>query len=327
MECFLVKEISFINRNKKRWSHLENQISGKGNISPDDLADSFIQLTDDLSYARTFYPESSIIQYLNGLSVKTHTIIYRNKEEKSSRFITFWITELPLALYEARKEFLWSLIIFLLAAVVGGVSAWHDENFLRIILGDEYVNTTLNNIERGDPMAIYSSMEPLPMFFMITANNIYVSFIAFILGIFTAAGSAFVLLKNGIMLGAFQIFFVKKSLATVSSLAIMMHGTIELSAIVLAGGAGILMGNSLLFPGTYPRSVSFKRGVLRGTKILLGLVPFFILAGFLESYLTRHYNTISLFMSLFIIIFSLLLIVGYFVIYPRYVFSKSKLKP
>lgn len=318
-----MKEITFIKLNKKRWEDLETQIGSKITINPDNLADSFIQLTDDLSYARTFFPESNIIQYLNGLSAKTHALIYRNKKEKSSRLRTFWTSELPLALYDARKHFFWSLLIFLIAAVIGGISAWNEDNFLRIILGDQYVETTLDNIEKGDPMAIYKSMDPVPMFLMITANNIYVSFLAFIFGIFTAAGTAFILIKNGIMLGAFQVFFMKKSLFTVSSLAIMIHGTIELSAIVLAGGAGVLLGNSILFPGTFPRLVSFKMGVLRGTKILLGLVPFFIIAGFLESFITRYYNTMSLVANLLVIVFSFVLIIGYFVIYPRYVYLRT----
>ncbi len=318
-----MKEISFIKLNKKRWKDLETQIDQKDSINPDHLADSYIQLTDDLSYSRTFYPDSNIISYLNGLSSKTHALIYRNKKEKTSRIRTFWVTELPLALYEARKHFFWSFVIFIVAVIIGGVSALQDDNFLRIILGDEYVNTTLDNIEKGDPMAVYRSMDPVPMFFMITANNIYVSFLAFLFGLFTAVGTAFVLLKNGIMLGAFQVFFMKKSLVSVSTLALMIHGTIELSAIVLAGGAGILLGNSILFPGTFPRSTSFKNGVMRGTKIMIGLVPFFFIAGFLESFITRYYNSMSLISNLLIIFISVFLILGYFVVYPRIVYLKT----
>jgi uncharacterized membrane protein SpoIIM required for sporulation len=320
-----MKEISFIKTNKKRWNELEAQINVREDMNPDNLADSFIQLTDDLSYARTFYPESNLISYLNGLSAKTHALIYRNKKEKTSRLRTFWVTELPLALYQARKEFFWSLVIFLAAVLIGAVSAWQDDGFLRIILGDQYVNKTLDNIEKGDPMAVYKSMEPIPMFLIITANNIYVSFVVFIFGLFTSLGTTFFLFKNGLMLGAFQMFFMKKSLMTVSSLAIMIHGTIELSAIVLAGGAGILLGNSIFFPGTYPRATSFKQGVLKGTKIMLGLVPFFIIAGFLEGFITRYYGTMSLALNLFIIVASLSLIVGYFTIYPRMVFVKETL--
>ncbi len=321
-----MKEISFIKRNKKRWTTLENQISRPDKINPDVLADSFIQLTDDLSYARTFYPNSNIIAYLNNLSAKTHALIYRNKKEKASRIKSFWVTEIPLAIYESRKNFLWSLILFIVAVILGGISAWHDDNFLRVILGDQYVNTTLDNIEKGDPMAIYKKMEAVPMFLLITANNIYVSFVAFLLGMFTPLGTAFVLLKNGAMVGAFQVFFIKKSLATVSGLTIMIHGTIELSGIVLAGGAGILLGNSILFPGSLPRLDSFKTGVLRGTKIMIGLAPFFVIAGLLESLVTRYYNVMSVGVNIVIILASLFLIIGYFIIYPRIVFFKTLTK-
>ncbi len=321
-----MKEISFIKRNKKRWTTLENQISRPDKINPDVLADSFIQLTDDLSYARTFYPNSNIIAFLNNLSAKTHALIYRNKKEKASRIKSFWVTEIPLAIYESRKNFLWSLILFIVAVILGGISAWHDDNFLRVILGDQYVNSTLDNIEKGDPMAIYKKMEAVPMFLLITANNIYVSFVAFLLGMFTPLGTAFVLLKNGAMVGAFQVFFMKKSLATVSGLTIMIHGTIELSGIVLAGGAGILLGNSILFPGSLPRLDSFKTGVLRGTKIMIGLAPFFVIAGLLESFITRYYNVMSVGVNIVIILVSLFLIIGYFIIYPRIVFLKTLTK-
>jgi uncharacterized membrane protein SpoIIM required for sporulation len=68
----------------------------------------------------------------------------------------------------------------------------------------------------------------------------------------------------------------------------MLHGTIELSSIVIAAAAGFTMGNSLLFPGTYSRLESFKKGAVKGLKIVMGLVPFFILAGFIESFITRY---------------------------------------
>ena len=319
-----MKEITFINLNKKRWDAFEEEVAGKRNsITPDSLADSYIQLTDDLAYARTFFPESNIIPYLNGLSIKAHTLIYRNKKEKTSRLKQFWVTELPLAIYDARKQFLLSLIVFVIAMTLGAVSAFSDDNFLRIVLGNEYVNQTLDNIEKGDPMAVYRSMEAIPMFFMITMNNVFVSFVVFLFGMLTPLGTGFHLFRNGIMVGAFQAFFAQKSLAGVSTLAIMIHGTIELSALVLAGGAGFVLGSSILFPKTYTRSVSLIRGVKQGTKIMLGLVPFFIMAGFLESFITRYYNSLSLFVNLMIIIVSLSLIIGYFVVYPRIVHLKQ----
>ena len=91
-------------------------------------------------------------------------------------------------------------------------SAAYDDSFVRLILGDAYVNLTLQNIADGEPLGIYAKMDELPMFFAITFNNIRVSFIAFTLGIIGSLGTGFLLFRNGIMLGSFQYFFYQKRL-------------------------------------------------------------------------------------------------------------------
>jgi len=321
-----MREITFINRNRKRWQAFEKKVSDPRQLKPDELADHYIQLTDDLSYARTFYPQSSIVQYLNNLGSKAYHLIYQNKREKSIRLWRFWTRELPADIYISRFDFLLSLAIFVLSMVLGAVSALDNDDFVRLVLGDQYVNMTLDNIEKGDPLAVYGQMGELQMFFFITANNIKVSFVVFLFGLLTPLGTAFHLFRNGLMVGAFQTFFYQHSLFTVSSLGIYLHGTLELSAIVLAGGAGIILGKSMLFPGTLPRKTAFVSGVKRGTKIMLGLVPFFIIAGFIEGFITRYYNQMSLFVNLFIIGLSLTLIIGYFVIFPFYIHKCLTLK-
>ncbi|MGQ1785957.1 MULTISPECIES: stage II sporulation protein M [unclassified Saccharicrinis] len=317
-----MKEITFINRNKSRWQSFEENMKKGDKLNPDELADQFIQLTDDLAYARTFFPKSGTISYLNSLTVKTHQEIYKNKKEKSSRFKTFWLTELPLEFYHSRKYFLISLVIFLIAGTLGAVSALNDDGFVRLILGDTYVNTTLDNIEKGDPMGIYGTMGEFEMFLAITSNNIWVSFVVFVFGMLTSLGVGFVLVQNGIMVGAFQAFFYQKQLFSVSSLAIYIHGALELPGIVIAGGAGIILGNSFLFPGTLPRITALGIGVRRGVKIMIGLVPIFLVAGFLESFVTRHYDNMPLSINLIIILGSLSFIIWYFFRYPNLVFKR-----
>jgi uncharacterized membrane protein SpoIIM required for sporulation len=310
-----VREAAFVKRNQQRWQVIEQILTAKQRPHPDRLAAIFIELTDDLSFARTQYPKSRVTQYLNNLASKIHLEIYRNKKEEKNRFITFWKVELPLVIYESRKQLLYALIIFLVAGLIGAVSAYHDESFVRLIMGDAYVNMTLENIERGNPLAVYGSMNQTDMFFAITFNNIKVSFYAFVAGLIFSVGTGYLLFQNGVMVGAFITFFLKKELLAHSLVVIMLHGTIELSSIVIAGGAGFVMGNSFLFPGTYSRLASFKTGVLKGMKIVIGLVPLFILAGFIESFITR-YTFMPLFIKAIIIGLSAWLIVYYFVVYP-----------
>lgn len=309
-----MRESVFLKKNTDKWQDFERLLT-VAQPDPDQLAELFVQLTDDLSFARTQYPESKITAYLNHLAAQVHQLIYHNRKEKKNRFVAFWRYELPHLFYSAHRQLLYACIIFALAASIGAVSAAHDETFVRLILGDGYVNTTLANIEKGDPMAIYKSANQTDMFFTITLNNIRVSFFAFAAGIFLSFGTGFLLLYNGIMLGTFQYFFFQKGLLITSALSIWIHGTLEISAIVIAGAAGLVMGNGLLFPGTYSRGISFVMGAKKGLKIVVGLVPIFITAGFLESFVTRltawHWSA-----KLGIILASASFIGYYFVIYP-----------
>lgn len=310
-----MKEITFLKQNADKWQQFESLLSHKTGSDPDRLADLFIQLTDDLSYARTNYPKSKTTQYLNGLASKAHQEIYKNKKEKSRRILTFWKYELPLTFKRSHRQLLYSFLIFIISLFIGVISAANDDDFVRLILGDTYVNQTLENIDKGDPMAIYKSMTPGNMFLAITVNNIYVSFQCFVLGIFFSLGTGYALFRNGVMLGAFQYFFYQKGLLMESMLVIWIHGTLEISAIVIAGAAGLTMGNSILFPGTYSRLQSFIMGSRQGIKIIIGLVPVFIIAGFLESFVTRH-TEMPVLLSVSIILVSFIFITGYFIFYP-----------
>jgi uncharacterized membrane protein SpoIIM required for sporulation len=256
-----------------------------------------------------------VTTYLNNLGSKIHLEIYKNKREDKSRFITFWKYELPQLLFQHRKQLLYALLIFVVSVLLGAVSAQYDETFVRLILGDGYVNMTLQNIENGNPLAVYGKTGETDMFFAITFNNVRVSFFAFAAGLVLSVGSGFILFSNGVMVGAFLSLFSQKGLLLDSVLIIMLHGTIELSSIVIAGAAGFVLGNSYLFPGTYSRLASFKQGALNGMKIVIGIIPLFILAGFIESFITRYtfmpvlFKAIIIFLSAFLIIF-------YFVYYP-----------
>jgi uncharacterized membrane protein SpoIIM required for sporulation len=314
-------ETAFVKSRREVWQSFEHMLLRPKQVSPDALADSFIQLTDDLAYARTFFPNSKITQYLNALTAKAHQSIYRNRKERRERLIEFWRIELPLAVFSTRRSILYSFIIFAIAAFIGALSTAGDDSFVRLILGDVYVNMTLANIQKGDPMAVYKSARELPMFLGITLNNIFVSFYAFVLGMLCSFGTAYVLLYNGIMLGTFQYFFYQHGLLLKSALVIWIHGTLEISAIVLAGGAGLTIGNSILFPQSFTRLDSFLRGAKCGIKVIFGLIPIFIAAGFLESFVTRH-TDMPLFLSLLIIFSSLAFVIWYFVIYPIYLSKK-----
>jgi uncharacterized membrane protein SpoIIM required for sporulation len=299
----------------KKWETFEAILDNKSQTNPDDLSELFISLTDDLAYSRTYFPETKATQYLNQLTQKAHRIIYQNQANNKNRIKTFWGSEFPLLIYSSRKEIFISFIILVISVLIGIISNKYDSGFVRIILGDGYVNMSLSNIHKGDPLAVYKSMNQVDMFLGITINNIKVSFFAFVMGIFTPIGAGFIILKNGIMLGTFHSFLAEQGFLLPSIATIWVHGTYEIFAITVAGGAGIVIGNSIIFPKTYSRIESFRRGAVRGSKMVLGLIPVFMVAGFLEGFVTR-YTQAPYVVRFAIILFSLFSLVYYFYLYP-----------
>ncbi len=310
-----MKEILFIKQNARKWEDSEEFIKKRKNKDPDRLAEFFIELTDDLSYSKTFYPGSATTRFLNDLAGKFYHLIYRTKKEKSGRIISFFKYGLPAEIKRSHKYLAYGLAVFILSMFIGAVSSANDNTFVRLIMGDNYVNMTLENIEKGDPLAVYKKMNETDMFLGITLNNIRAAFAAFALGVLFAAGSIYVLFYNGVMLGAFQYFFCQKGLFLDSVLTIWIHGALEISAIIIAGGAGIMIGSGIIFPGTYSRRQSFMNGVKRGIRVIIGIVPMFIVAGFLEGFVTRHTDMPAGF-RIGIIGLSFLFVIWYFIIYP-----------
>ncbi len=310
-----MREASFVKKNKKKWVLFENVLQKKKYISPDKLSDLYIEITDDLSYSKTFYPNSNTTIYLNTLASKAHHKIYKTKKESKNRLIAFFKTNFPLEFVDYHKQLIIAFAVFLLFAVAGAYSASQDGNFVRLILGDSYVNMTLQNIENGDPMAVYKGSSESFMFLAITVNNIRVAMYAFVFGLLFSVGTLYIMMRNGIMLGSFLYLFAENDLLWESSRTIWIHGTIEISVIIIAGCAGLVLGNSILFPKTYTRLASFKKGLKSGLKIMLSTIPFFIVAGFLEGFVTRH-TEMPDWLAVLIIVSSLAIVIYYYIIYP-----------
>lgn len=261
-----MKEVTFIRRNIEKWKQAEKIVEQADSLSPDELADAYTELTADLAFAQTHFPASRITIYLNNLASALHNHIYRNKREKWSRIITYWTREVPSAMYDARRELVASFIIFVVSALIGVVSAAGDPDFVRLILGNSYVDMTLNNIANGEPMAVYNGSSEFPMFLSITLNNIMVSFNCFAMGLLTSFGTGYMLLNNGIMIGAFQTFFYQHDLLWESFLAIWLHGTLEIWAIIVAGARRSCPGQRMALSRNLFKAGIFQTGSQKRTE-------------------------------------------------------------
>ncbi|MFI5149057.1 MAG: stage II sporulation protein M [Bacteroidia bacterium] len=318
-----MRETKFISQNKEKWEEFE-KILASDSKDPDKLSHLFIQVSDDLSYSRTYYRNRMVRLYLNNLAQQIFTSLYKNKRTRLNRFGEFWKDELPQLVWASRRNLLISFVIFAISVFIGVFSCHQDPEFPKLILGNDYVEMTKENIKKHDPMAVYKKMHEIDMFFGIAINNLEVSVIIFLFGLFFSIGTVGCLVFNGIMVGAFQYFFYEQGLFGESALTIWMHGTLEMSAMVIAGAAGLTLGNGLVFPGTYSRMQSFVLSARRGLKILIGIAPIIVLAAIIESFVTR-YTDLPDILRLSLILLSLFFILGYFVWYP-WIKSKSGFK-
>lgn len=326
-----MKETTFINQNKKKWATFEKMSKTQQN-DPDEMSRLFVELTDDLSFARTYYPKRSVRVYLNSLAQRVFHDLYKKKRTPLKKFLTFWTEDLPLEMFRARWVLLYAFLIFVGGFLIGMVSTIDNEDFLGSVIGYEYVAMAEHNIEKGQPMSVYGRDSEAMSFVGIAVNNLRVMFITFVLGIFVSFGSKLYLFFNSIMVGAFQWFYVVRNLTLTSFLTIWIHGAFEIPAIILSAAAGITMGNGILFPGTLTRSQSLVISAKRGIKMMIGIIPFIVLAAFIEGYATRHTVITTegdpiptewpAALKWLFILTCFAIVIFYFVIYPRIVAKK-----
>ncbi|MBI5856777.1 MAG: stage II sporulation protein M [Sphingobacteriales bacterium] len=306
-----MREALFIKKNKDRWLKIQQQPSD----DPDEMAADFTQLVDDLAYAKTFYPAGKVTHFINTQASRIYLDIYKNRKEESNRLITFWKYELPLTIRKHHKVVLFSFILFAVFFAIGFFVSMKDENIVRSIFGDEYVDHTVDNINNGNPFGIYEHGNPVLSWLGIMINNIKVSFRFFVEGIFCGVPVFIDEGREAIRLGVFDNFFTARGMGIDFWLVVFVHGTLEITAIIISASAGFILGKSFLFPGTIRRIDAFKQGAKDGVKIMIGLMPVFALAAFFEGFITRLYNDVP---ALTTIIFglSVLFVIWYFVLYP-----------
>jgi len=328
----IMREALFIKKNAQKWQEYEHFETN----DPDEMANRFTTLVDDLAYAKTFYPHSKVTQLINGHAVSIYQSIYQNKKGKYSRLLSFWKTELPLIIRRNHKVFLFTFLFFAVCCTMGVVSSMTDYEFVKGVMGENYVAMTEENIANGDPFGVYKNTAEggyFSSFMRLFYHNVLIDFLAFISGLLLGVFTLHILFQNSVMIGCFEYMFFAKGLGMKSVMVIWIHGTLEISAMIISAAAGFIIAKSILFPGSYKRLGSFKRGVKDAIKIMIIFVPMTLCAAFLESYVTHLMSEsfdkdqkggMPVWGSAIILCASLAFIVWYFVIYPIIVEKRIK---
>ena len=283
-----MKEALFISTNQKTWSELEeiikvfNYKSAKS-ADNDKLHRLFLlyqTASGHLSIARTRYGNTSTVEYLNSLVTRAHQIIYVSKPKKASKVFGFIFKDYPILLKKDFPLFLISAGVFLLSFLLSFLIVLLREDYALSFVPVEYAEAIRGS--NGAAAAFNYSIASVAIF----TNNIKVGIAAFALGITFGVGSVYVLVKNGMLLGALSAIAVNAGLGYSYWSLILPHGIPELFCIFVCGAAGLVMAKSMLFPGLNSRRKSFSQGGKKALLLFLGTIPLFILAGLTEGYFT-----------------------------------------
>jgi len=285
-----MKEDKFISQNINVWKDLEATLAKLKSKSLykfskeelDNFLYSYNLVCSHLSYARTNYGNSSTTNYLNKLVASAHSYIYTTKTFSLKNLFNFLVSGFPKLVKKNWKLILISTLVFLIAMGISFVftliSTDNAGAFISQEMADSILEGNINEYASNRNGAVLS-----PFIF---TNNIKVGIFAFALGMTLAIGTVYVLYTNGYMLGALAALYLHKGGSYLFWSLILPHGILELFAIFVCGGAGIIIGYSIINPGKYSRKDSL---IIRGKeaiKLLLGTIPIFIIAGCIEGYFT-----------------------------------------
>ncbi len=279
------------------WLRLEQLLarvakSGLGSLERNELQELgllYRTVSSDLSRARAMQLGHDMQLYLNNLVVKAHNQVYQRKINRGGEVLDFFISGFPTLV---RRYFVYVFAAFLIFWVPFFVSfsyARHDVHFgqMEWLAGKTLVPDDLwPIIERGELWTDGSEKQSGLMSSMIYTNNIRVSLMAFAFGITFGIGSFVVLFLNGLQTGTLMGVCDAHHLAGRLLMFTSGHGVLELSAIFISGGAGLLLGKSLLFPGQLKRLDALRLVAKDAMGLAAGCVPILLIAGMIEGFIS-----------------------------------------
>ena len=269
-----------------------------------EMAMLYRQIASDLSAVRQDRTAQTLESNLNLLLARAHNIVYSARKGSLGAVVRFLRDDYPILFRRLFPFTLVSLTVFLAGCLIGVLVSLVRPAFVNALLGPAMVQT----IQRHQMWThSVSSMAPQASSAILT-NNLSVIFVAFAAGITAGLGTLYIIGWNGVLIGVIgtACHLGKMSLLLWSFVA--PHGSLELPAILIAGGAGLRLAYGLLFPGMYSRGYSIALAAAESGRLIAGLIPLLIIAGMLEGFFSPSAAPITLKFLVGTILFSLLVL-------------------
>ena len=264
---------------------------GVGALTEDELVELarvYPSVAVDVARARAYRLEPRLLRRLNSLAMRAHGLLYRREKRPLWPVIVrFFLEDYPrLARRLGRYVLLATALTGLAFASSYAAVVAEPATAYAFVPGPVDAVDGLQGLSEEDMSERFRKAPEMLLATGVTTNNISVAFSAFALGITWGVGTGYVLLYNGMMLGGLAAHFANHGLAGVFWTFVAPHGLLEILAILIAGGAGLRLGLSLALPGNVTRGASLRIGAREAAQLVLGTIPFFVVAGSVEGFVT-----------------------------------------
>jgi uncharacterized membrane protein SpoIIM required for sporulation len=280
----------WLRKRRAHWERLEGLLTGlRGrplssldHASLRELAQLYRQAAADLAFVREVDESRRLAEYLNELLGRAHNLLYVNRRSGLAGAGRFFRETFPRTVRETAPLALVSAALFALAALAAAVATHRDPAFARLLLGD----VMMEKIEsRTMWTGSIVALKPLASS-AIMRNNISVALATAGSGILAGLPTLLLMIFNGLLLGTIGAACGESGMALPFWSFVAPHGVLEITAIFLAGAAGLEIARGLLFPGLLPRRDAVVAGGARAARLVAGLVPMLAIAGVIEAFVS-----------------------------------------
>jgi uncharacterized membrane protein SpoIIM required for sporulation len=283
---------TFVRRNRPSWQQLEGMLDLMEGRAPRSRERGFLQelstayraTTGDLAFAQTHFRGTTVLLFLHQLVARAHNQIYRARGVSLAEAGNFLRKEIPQAARHHLMAVNWAALIFLTGLMLGLSVVQFDERAASMILPTPVLDSIYSGHMWTGP--IFSVVPaPVASTYLFT-NNISVALLAFVGGLSFGLISFWILFFNGVMLGVVFKLCANYGLLGPLLAFVATHGLLEISAIIVSGGAGFVVANALLRPGSYSRRDALAVQARSAVRLAVAAVPALVISGCLEGFVS-----------------------------------------
>ncbi|HEX8456141.1 MAG TPA: stage II sporulation protein M [Pyrinomonadaceae bacterium] len=283
----------FIQERKGAWQRLEDLLTLLDRMSlrrlhreeVRELGRIYRRTSSDLAIARAESRDPRLVNYLNSLVIRAHGRIYRaGALEGGARLRLFFARDFPRTFRRTWRHTVLAFVVFAVFFLAGFLGTWRDTEFsdLAGVTAAWRAQNTDARVRWWERLNDANQVGGA----QIMTNNIQVMFYAFAFGALVGLGTLYIMAMNGASIGAVLALTYRAGFGHELLAFMAGHGVIELTCIFIAGGAGLLVGSAILFPGDLSRLDALRLRGRDSIQLIVGCIPLLVLAGIIEGFIS-----------------------------------------